>query len=391
MLQNFLDNYLRNITHDSVLLKWLSVGVTMILIALAGIVAYSITKLIINYIIKRITNSSHSKILQSVVKNDGLNLVAHLAAAFVLWSGSKFVTRHDALYSSYLAIALSKLSLLYLFLTVVVILTRLIQSINVYYEKQYAFAKDYPIYSYLNVLTLFVWIVCAILIISFFAGKSPWALLTGVGAVSAIFLLVFKDTLLGVVSSIQATASNIVRIGDRISIDKYSLDGVVTKISINVVRIKNDDNTTVTLPTYMLTSEMVKNWRNVYQSGARRIKRSFRIDIYSIKLCTPEMIEKLSTYTGVRDYIAKYENHLFTNMELFRIHIESFLHNNSNINPEKTILVRLLESDINGVPLEVYAFSNHAVWYDHEHIQSQVMEYCFSVAGSFDLKAYQAS
>lgn len=391
MLQNFLDNYLRDITHDSVLLKLLSIGVTLILIALAGVVAYSITKLIINYVIKRITQRSHSKILQSVIKNDGLNLIAHLACAFVLWSGSKFVTRYDDIYSSYLAIALSKLSLLYLFLTVVVILTRLIQSINVYYEKQYAFAKEYPIYSYLNVLTLFVWVVCAILIISFFAGKSPWVLLTGVGAVSAIFLLVFKDTLLGVVSSIQATASNIVRIGDRISIDKYNLDGVVTKISINVVRVRNDDNTTVTIPTYMLTSEMVKNWRNVYQTGARRIKRSLRIDIYSIKLCTPEMIEKLSVYPGVQDYMAKYESHPFTNLELFRIHIECFLHNNPNINQEKTILVRLLESDINGVPLELYAFSNHAVWYDHEHIQSQVFEYCFSTASSFELKAYQAS
>jgi miniconductance mechanosensitive channel len=265
----------------------------------------------------------------------------------------------------------------------------MVWSLNGYYEIKFNFAKQYPIYSYLKVIVLFIWIIGIMLIISFFLNTSPWALLTGIGAVSAVLLLVFKDTLLGIISSIQATALNIVRIGDRICMDKYGIDGTVVDISINTVRVRNSDNTVANIPTYMLTTEVIKNWRSMEEAGARRIKRSIHLDIDSIVVCTPELLNQLGQMPVLKEYLKNNQNIELSNLTLFRVYLKDYLDRHELINHNYLTIVYHLDPTANGLPVEIYTFSKLTSFEDYELVQSNIFEHLFSVLPRFELAIFR--
>lgn len=393
-------------------------GLFVMLLIIAGLAmaAFYLTRAITNYLVRGIFLRTHNKFLHVIAENHCLPLFAHLVMASVFWAGSGFVIRHEDMYTSYLAIIISKASQLYLFLTIVIIVTRLIQTFNTYYEIRFDFAHEHPISSYLSVAIFCVWVISAILIISFFSNQSPWVLLTGIGAISAVFFLVFKDMLLGIVASIQATALNIVRVNDRVSLDKYNVEGTILSMAISTVKIRNNDNTIVTIPTYMITSEILKNWRGLSDFGARRIKRAIYLDINSIKVCDEELsvkliqlINKLYTtqsliekdgITDSRDGEAyqKFQNtHVSDavinntpiNLNLYRQYVELYLRQHKDISKDYSILVRHLAPTPNGLPIEVYAFTCCVVWDDYERIQADIFEHCFAVLSIFELKVLQ--
>lgn len=354
----------------------------------SALLVYYAVKLIILKFVRKWFLSSKSIFLHVVAKNKTLNIVSHLASAAVFWSGTKFIHQHNSI-EFIIQQIIHYSSLLYVFISVIVLISRLIWSINAFYEKKFDFASQYPIYSYLKLTVLAIWSIGLILITAHFAHMSPWALLTGIGAISAVFLLVFRDTLLGIVASIQVTVSDIVRIGDRISVDKYNVDGEVIDIAINTVKVRNSDNTIATIPTYSLISEVVKNWRGMTDSGGRRIKRALYIDINSISACNTELLERLNNISVVKDYVEKHQGEEIINLALYREYVLDYLKKNPQINPDYLTMVRHLDPGLNGLPIEIYTFTKETNVANYERVQADIFEHCFSALSRFELKIIQ--
>ncbi|MEH7113776.1 mechanosensitive ion channel domain-containing protein, partial [Neobacillus niacini] len=269
-------------------------------------------------------------------------------------------------------------------------------------------SKIRPIKGYIQVVNIVVITVGIILLIADLIGKNPLIFLSGIGALSAVLLLVFKDSLLGLVAGIQLSANDMVRVGDWIEMPKYGADGDIIDISLNTVKVQNFDKTITTIPSYALISDSFINWRGMQTSGGRRIKRSLFIDTSSITFCTVEMIEKFKNIHYLSDYIVVREREIaefnskndinrtnpvngraLTNIGVFRAYISKYLQHHSGINQEMTLLVRQLAPTEHGMPLEIYAFSNDIRWAVYETIQADIFDHLFAVAKEFGLRLFQ--
>jgi miniconductance mechanosensitive channel len=271
-------------------------------------------------------------------------------------------------------------------------------------QEQYA---DKPLDSYLQVILIFLWGVAIMFIIYVITGREVLSLFS-LGAASAIILLIFKDTILGFVASIQVSVNDIVRIGDWITFSKFGADGTVTDINLATVRVQNWDNTFTTIPTYSLIADSFQNWRGMQESGGRRIKRAVFIKQNSIKFLTPEKIEELKKIQLVKSYIEhrqlEIERHNErvsadksvlingrnqTNFGVFRKYIDTSLRNNTGVNNNLMIMVRQLHPTQQGIPLEIYCFSTDKRWENYEAIMSDVFDHIIASAPYFDLELFE--
>jgi miniconductance mechanosensitive channel len=269
-------------------------------------------------------------------------------------------------------------------------------------------SKSKPIKGYLQVFKIIFFVVGIIIVISMLLGKSPVLLLGGLGAFSAVLLLIFKDPILGLVAGIQISANDMVRPGDWIVMGKSGADGVVTDISLTTVKVQNWDKTITTVPTYSLVSESFINWRGMEESGGRRIKRSINIDMNSVKFCSPEMLEKFQKISLVKDYIqdkekvlTEYNNNQTidnsvlvngrrqTNLGVFRAYLAAYLRSNPNIRTDMTFLVRQLQPAESGIPMEIYVFSKEQEWGVYENIQSDIFDHILAAIPEFELQVFQ--
>ncbi len=240
-------------------------------------------------------------------------------------------------------------------------------------------------------------------------GSSPWALLTSLGAMTAVIMLVFKDTILGFVASIQIAAYDMVRKGDWIEMPKYGADGDVIDISINTVKVQNWDKTITSLPTYSLISDSFKNWRGMSEGDGRRIKRSVIVDMNTIKFCDEAMVQKFSNIGLIKDYMATKSKEIeaynkdnsidktqiingrhLTNLGTYREYIKAYLKSNPQINRNMTFLVRQLASSEKGLPIEIYIFSSDKNWVNYEAIQADIFDHLLAAASEFGLKVFQS-
>lgn len=268
--------------------------------------------------------------------------------------------------------------------------------------------KDKPLESYVQIFMVMLWLIAAILSFSVLTGKPLIRFLTALGAFSAVLLLIFKDTILGFVSSIQVAVNDTVRIGDWITMEKYGADGDVVEINLTSVIIRNFDNTISSIPTYYLTSDSFKNWRTMNTSGGRRIKRSILIKINSIHFLTDEDIERFKKIELISDYIEesskevkKYneENNVdksvilngrnLTNFGSFRIYLDKYIENHPKINQDMLLMSRQLEPTPNGIPLEIYAFSREKNWVDYERVMANIFDHILASVKYFDLEVFQ--
>ncbi len=249
--------------------------------------------------------------------------------------------------------------------------------------------KDKPLTSYFQLIRILLYIVAVILVLSVILGKSPAYFLSAFGAMTAILLLVFKDTILGLVASVQMSSNDMVRVGDWVEMPKFNADGDVTDINLNTVKVQNFDKTITTIPTYYFITDSFKNWRGLQQSGGRRIKRAIFIDVNSVKLVDPEMREKFKRYQLITDYIENRQKEIeaynineqidtsflingrrMTNLGVYRRYIGSYLKNHPSVKQDMTIMVRQLANEYKGVPLEIYCFTNTTNWGEYEAIQA---------------------
>ncbi len=255
--------------------------------------------------------------------------------------------------------------------------------------------SNVPYLGLAQVLKLLDFIVVSILILSTLLGKSPVYLLSGLGALTAVLLLIFKDTILGLVASIQLATNKMVATGDWIEMPKYGADGAVIEVALTTVKVQNWDNTITTIPTYALISDSFKNWRGMQQSGGRRIKRAIKIDIHSIGFLDEVEKQQLMQHTVLQPFlttdVAKellQQPHL-TNLKLFRYYARWMLQHNPHINQNMTLMVRQLESNEVGLPLEIYCFSADKIWANYEQIQAEIFETLFATLPLFTLSTFQ--
>ncbi len=269
-------------------------------------------------------------------------------------------------------------------------------------------SRQKPLKSYAQVLKIITTVVGAILVLATLLNRSALGILGGLGAMTAIIILVFKDSILGFVAGIQLAANDMVRKGDWIEMSKFGADGEILDISLTTIKIQNWDKTITTIPTYSLVADSFKNWRGMSESRSRRIKRSFHIDMNSIRFCTPEEIERFTRIDYLQTHIQKRKQEIaeynkthqintaepvngrkMTNIGVFRAYILNFLKNHAKIHQNMTLIVRHLKPEPTGLPIEIYCFSNDTAWSNYENIQADIFDHLLAVTGEFGLKVFQ--
>ena len=296
---------------------------------------------------------------------------------------------------------------IYLVLLIVWIIRSVLRALKVYLKTVDSF-KDKPIESFIQVVLILIWFLAILNIFSIITGKEITTFLAAMGALSAVILLIFKDTILGFVASIQLSSNDLIRIGDWITMKQFGADGDVIEINLNSVKIQNFDKTITTIPTYKLISDSFKNWRGMSESDGRRIKRSLSVKGSSIKFLSDEELVQLKKIKLLKNLISSKEEEIkkhnsnldidqsvlvngrnLTNLGLFRNYIEIYLKNASNINNNMTVMCRQLSPTPHGIPLEIYAFSKNKEWKNYEHIMSDIFDHLLASLKSFHLELFE--
>jgi miniconductance mechanosensitive channel len=267
-------------------------------------------------------------------------------------------------------------------------------------------AKTKPIKGYIQITQIFIYIIGAIIVIGTLIDQPPLAILSGVGAFTAVILLIFRDTILSLVASIQISANQLIHVGDWIEMPRYGVDGDVIDIALHTVRVQNFDKTITTVPTYKFIEESFKNWRGMTESGGRRIKRAVHIDQHSIRHFSHKDLAELKKSKILRPYLEKQEQEIeaankdlnnthelerrqLTNIGTFRAYIQFYLENHPYIKNDFTLLVRQLQPSPTGLPIELYCFTTKTEWADYEVIQADIFDHILASVRLFDLKLYQ--
>ena len=249
--------------------------------------------------------------------------------------------------------------------------------------------RNRPLKGMVQTVQVALWLVGIIVIIGQLTGQEVLSLLGGLGAMSAVLMLVFKDTIMGFVSGVQLSANNMLKVGDWIKMPKYGVDGTVTEVSLTTVKVRNWDNTVATLPPYMLVSEMFENWNAMRESGGRRVKRSINIDMNSVCFCTPKMLEEYRKIDLLKEYMSQEHEDPLTNLGVFRAYLVAWLRNRPVVNTDLHCMVRQLQPTEYGIPLELYFFSRIKDWVPYEGVQSDVFDYVLAVVPRFGLRVFQ--
>ncbi|API86799.1 mechanosensitive ion channel family protein [Francisella uliginis] len=317
------------------------------------------------------------------------NKLSHIGPGILIYLAINICASSEHDWTISLVETIQLIAQIYITLTIILFCLSFVDAIFSYFQKLPYF-KHHSLKSYAQVIKIILYFVAFILVVSQLLDKSPIAFLTGLGALSAVLMLVFKDTILGFVSNIQVAALDLVRVGDWITIPSAGVDGDVMEVSINTVKIRNFDKTISTVPTYTLINNSVQNWRGMVETGGRRIKRSVNIDIDTIRFCDEETLETLAKEPLLQDFITSKKNEKLTNITLFRAYIENYLRNHPKIHTGLTFLIRELQPSETGLPVELYIFTNDTNWVNYEKIQADIFDYVFASLHMFDLKAFQA-
>ena len=292
-------------------------------------------------------------------------------------------------------------------IVVLLVIDAFLNALHEIYQKL-PISQGRNIKGFVQVVKIVFYFIAILLIISILADEELTALIAGLGAMAAVLMLIFKDTILGFVASIQLSANKMVNVGDWISMPKYNADGDVIDISLNTVKVQNWDKTIATIPTYALVSESFNNWKGMEQSGGRRIKRSINIDMNSVTFLDATQIEKLRKFHLLKDYISEKEKQIadynkslgledgmvtngrkMTNLGTFRKYLEEYLHQHPKIHKDMTFLVRHLQPTDRGLPIEIYVFSKDQAWANYEAIQADIFDHILAILPEFDLHVFQ--
>jgi miniconductance mechanosensitive channel len=381
-------------------LEHLILGLGLILVV--AIIDYISRNIILN-IVARYAKRSNNPYDDILVEMRVFKHLAHVVPALVAKEGLTFVFQDYATLIS----PLQKLVDIYIIIAIIFFVQAVLRAAKTLLLNSEDF-KDKPIGSYTQLLNIINYLVGILFIISNVTNKPLWTLLTAFGALSALIILTFRDTILGLVASIQISGNDIVRIDDWIEVPKYGADGHVVEINLTTIKVKNWDNTVTTIPTYVLINDAFKNWRGMEESEGRRMKRSVNIKISSIKFCTPEILEHFKKIDLIRDYVTQKESEInqynaahkinksvlangrnLTNVGIFREYLSNYIQKHPKVNKELIMMVRQLPPTDKGLPLEIYCFTLDKEWVDHETIAADIFDHVLATIPSFDLEIFE--
>ena len=338
-----------------------------------------------------------------LLENKVFDRLAHLAPALVVQSTATYVFADFQDFIPFLI----RITDAYMLAVTLMVVISVFNTLD-YYFKQTDALKDKPIDSYFQLARLVTYFIGGVLIVAKLFDKDPQGILTAMGALTAVSMLVFKDTILGFVASIQLSANDMIRVGDWVSIPKFGADGDVIKITLNTVKVQNWDKTISTIPTYSFVSDSFKNWRGMSDAGGRRIKRSIVLKSGSIKFCNSDMLAKFKNYQLINDFLIQRVKEIkvhnddgnfdktytingrqLTNIGVFRVYAEFYIKSFQGIHQELTRMVYQKEGNEFGVPLEVYCFTKTTDWASYESIQSDIFDHLYAASSEFDLEVFQ--
>jgi miniconductance mechanosensitive channel len=378
-----------------------TLGILLISYLLITIILFWISKKTILSVFKKLTTKTKSTFDDILLLHNIPKLLSYFPALFLLHKLiPELFENQDWIENIFEALTV---------VVAIALIRSLLKSLRDYLKTLSSF-KDKPIDSYIQVIMIFLWFVGGIIILSILTGTQIGTFLTTLGALSAVLLFVFKDTILGFVASVQITINDTVRIGDWISMPNSNADGTVLKISLSTVQIQNFDNTITSIPTYKLISDSFINWRGMSESGGRRIKRSILIKVGSIRILKENEIQPLKEIKLMNGVIQTKEDEIkshnetsnvdksllingrnITNIGLFRSYTEAFLKQHPMINKEMTLMCRQLAPTSQGIPIEVYAFSKDKDWVKYEGIVGDIFDHLLASTGYFHLECFELS
>lgn len=396
---------------NEILLSWgfsqswaddLTSGIILVVILAIAFLGDAICRHIILTAVARLVKKTKATWDDIVLDRKVLTHVSHLVAPILLYILLPLAISNLGLLSF-----IQRICMIYIIAVFLKFISSLLTALfHVYSEKEQF--RDRPLKGLLQTVQVILFFIGGIIIVSILIDKSPMVLLTGLGASAAVLMLVFKDSIMGFVSGIQLSANNMLRVGDWIQMPKYGADGTVIEVTLNTVKVRNWDNTITTIPPYALVSDSFQNWRGMQESGGRRIKRSIRIDMNSVKFCTPEMLAKYKKIQLLKDYIEETEkviedynkehgidNSILvngrrqTNLGVFRAYLTNYLKSLPTVNQDLTCMVRQLQPTEQGIPLELYFFSAIKAWVPYEGVQADVFDHVLAIIPEFDLHVFQ--
>ncbi len=381
------------------------IAVTLIIGAISAVagVVYAIFYNYFLYLVNKLVQRTHNQWDNRLMEAGFFRRVVCVFSLILIYVG---VERLLVPYGS--GVLLNRL----VYALIVLSLGRVVHSLVVWGEDVYRMLniKDhYPIHGYLQAVIIMLYVFVVVFMAATLLGKSPWGLFSILGGLTAVILLVFKDTILGFVAGIQLSANDMVQVGDWIEMIKYGADGDVIEVTVNTVKVQNWDKTISTIPTYALMSESFKNWRGMSESGGRRIKRSVNLDMNSIRFVDEDMLARFRKIDLLSDYVQEKQLEIDThnqgngvnlsievngrrqtNVGIFRAYLQHYLHHHPMVNEDMTFLIRQLQPMAQGLPIEIYVFCRDQIWASYEAIQADLFDHVLAVIPEFGLRVFQS-
>ena len=398
--------------------NWLSVVAGLVILVAAAWIVDWVTTRIVHGAIRRVAARTRSSWDDRVIERKVFARLSHIVPAAIIYYGIGpvlGVTPVEAAAGTESAGLIltwtlaRRLSAAVIVMAAAAAFSAFLDAVNDIYVEAFEQSRSRPIKGYLQGVSLLAYLGAGVVAIAILANQSPLVFLSGIGALTAVLMLIFRDTILSLVASIQIMSNDMIRIGDWVSMPQANTDGDVIEIALHTVKIQNWDKTISTIPTHKFISESFKNWRGMTESGGRRIKRSLRIDMNSVRFLTDEEIERLSRYETLREYMIEARDRIesynaakaqgdpgiipeirrLTNLGTFRFYVLNYLRANPRVSQEMTVLTRQLAPGPQGVPIEIYCFSSDTAWANYEGLQADLFDHLIAVLPEFGLRAFQ--
>ena len=376
----------------------------LVLLAVVSWIAFAVTRRIILRSIKRVAARTAVSWDDLIIEHHVFDRLAYIAPALVWYYGVRLIPDMP----DPLTLLIQRTALATIIVVLVASASGFLNAVNAIYQTVYHDARNRPIKGYVQLVKIFLFVSAGVAVVATVMDQSPFLILSGLGAMTAVLLLIFRDTILSVVASIQIASNDMIRVGDWVEMPGLNADGDVVDVALHTVKIQNWDKTITTVPTYRFIQDSFKNWRGMKASGGRRIKRAIHIDLGSIRFLEPEETERLARNEHLHDYLEAKKRELaeyraasaertelepavrrLTNVGTFRAYVGRYLKSHPRVHDGMTLLVRQLAPGPQGMPLEIYCFSNDTVWANYEALQSDIFEHLLAILPEFGLRAYQ--
>jgi len=381
----------------------ITVAIMIVIALIISLIVDKVSQFLLHNVFTTLVKKSKTDWDDLMVENKVFAAIAHIIPVIFFFYVLPHILGNHPTVIDYV----DRVSKVIITITVIVVLFRFLNVIKTILSRLKVF-KDKPIDSYFQLAKIIIGIILGILSLAILTDQELTYFFGAFGAMTAVVLLVFKDTILGFIASIQLAANDMIRVGDWVQMDKYGADGDVTGINLTTVKVQNWDKTITTVPTYAFISDSFKNWRGMEETGARRISRSIYINQNSIRLCDDDMINQFKKIHLLKDYMEEKTKEIgdynsknnidnedlingrrLTNLGTFRIYLLNYLKNHSKIDQNLTVLVRQLAPTEKGIPIQIYAFCNDTAWINYEAVQGDIFDHALSVVGHFGLQLFQ--